>query len=43
LAWARERGLVVPTTTDPAVTPLVMPGGDQVLLAGTAYLPVPEA
>lgn len=43
-AWARERGLIVRSTDDPAVTPLVLPSGRRVLLdSAGSYLDVPLA
>lgn len=43
-AWARERGLIVRSTDDPAMTPLVLPSGRRVLLgADGTYLAAPLA
>jgi hypothetical protein len=39
-AWARERGLIVRSTEDPATVPLALPSGRRVLL-GESYREVP--
>lgn len=39
-AWARERGLIVRSTEDPAATPLTLPSGRRVLL-GESYEDAP--
>lgn len=42
-AWARERGLIVPTWADPASTVLVLASGRRVALDdGAAYQPPPD-
>lgn len=42
-AWARERGLIVRSTGDPAATPLTLPSGRRVLLGDTYTDAAPAA